>query len=365
MLRSMKAGDRGQGSGASKSRRLVACWPLAPGHWPPLSCWPLAPGPWPLLLLFGGLAHAAIFPDQIGTFTKGPVKTVSVADQALYNEYGFQATEQAEYTSSDQHFTATAWRMRDSTGAMALFEARRPSGATPAQLAKLAVRTSDGVIFAYGNYVFQFTGAVPPPADLEELYSRLPQLEQSPLPILMTYLPVDGLVPNSERYVVGPVSLERFEPRIAPSVAAFHLGSEAQLGKYKTAHGLLTLAIFDYPTPSLARERYQDFQKIPGAVAKRVGPLVAVTIAPPDADAAERILAQVKYETNLTWNEKVPVNEVKGAARFILDVFTFAGIVIGMCLVAGIALGGLRILGRKMGRHEDPNAMITLGLGNK
>ena len=65
----------------------------------------------------------------------------------------------------------------------------------------------------------------------------------------------------------------------------------------------------------MARDRYQNFQNIPGAIAKRAGSLVAVTIQPPDADAAERILSQVKQETNITWNEKVPVNEVKGAAR--------------------------------------------------
>ena len=42
---------------------------------------------------------------------------------------------------------------------MALFESRRPPGATVASFAPLSVRTSDGVIFAYGNYVLQFTGS--------------------------------------------------------------------------------------------------------------------------------------------------------------------------------------------------------------
>src|SRR5580658_5649575 len=81
------------------------------------------------LLVCGATAHAAIFPDQIGYFKKGPVKTVAVPDQALYDEYGLDATEQADYTYGDKRFSATAWRMRDSTGAMALFESRRPPGA--------------------------------------------------------------------------------------------------------------------------------------------------------------------------------------------------------------------------------------------
>src|ERR1700722_15440648 len=122
---------------------------------------------------------------------------------------------------------------------MAFFQARRPSGANPAPLAKLAVLTSDGTIFAYGNYVFQLTGAVPPAQDLQGMYAQLPKLEQSPLPILMSILPSAGLIPNSERYVLGPVSLDRFEPRIPPSTAGFHYSAEAQLGKYKTPKGPL------------------------------------------------------------------------------------------------------------------------------
>jgi hypothetical protein len=309
------------------------------------------------------VAQGPMFPDQIGAFKKGPPRAMSVPDRALYEEYGLEAMEQAEYTSPENHFTATAWRLRDSTGALALFEARRPPGATPANLAKLSVRTSDGCIFAYGNYVFQFTGtAFPEAAELEQLYAALPRLEQSPLPALMGFLPAQDLVPNSERYVVGPVSLERFEPRIPPSVAAFHLGSEAQVGKYKTENGQLTLAIFDYPSPGLARERAAEFQKIPGAVVKRTGSLIAVTIAPPDADAAERVLARVNYDANVTWNEKVPVNEARGMARLLVNIFILSGILVLLSVIAGVGFGGFRVLARKMGRKEEFDAMIVLGL---
>jgi hypothetical protein len=328
------------------------------------------------LLVCGRAAQAAIFPDQIGWFKKSPVKTVAVPDQALYDEYGLDGTEQADYTYADKHFSATAWRMRDSTGAMALFESRRPPGAIPATpgllaripesksavAARLAVRTSDGVIFVYGNYVFRLTGTVPPAESLQPVYMGLPKLENSPLPVLMTDLPPDGLIPNSERYIVGPVSLSRFEPRIPPSVAAFHLGTEGQLGTYKTPKGAMTVTIFDYPTPSIARDRYQEFQKIPGAVARRVGDLVAVAIAPPDADAAEQVLSRVRYDTNITLNEKVPVNDVKQKVNFILDVFVFAGVMLLGCLVAGIAFGGYRTVRRKFRRGPDPESLTTLHL---
>jgi hypothetical protein len=56
-----------------------------------------------------------------------------------------------------------------------------------------------------------------------------------------------------------------------------------------------------------------------------VGSLAAVILNPPDLDAAERLLAKLHYDQNLTWNEKVPNNEAKGMARMLLNIFALAG----------------------------------------
>lgn len=336
------------------------------------------------LLLLAALAlplGAAIFPDQIGDFAKSAPKALSVADQALYNEYGLVATEQAEYTKAappdpagdppgnppaqtNQHFTATAWHMRDSTGALAVFEARRPVGAVQEKPDQLAARTSDGVILAFGNYVFQFTGSVPNSDDLDQLYNQVPELEQAALPALPGFLPRQGMIPNSERYLLGPVSLQRFEPRIAPALAAFHLSAEGQLAKYQSPKGPMTLVVFEYPTPNMAREQYQQFQSVPGAVAKRTGPLVGVIIQPPDADAAERVLGGLRYEAKLTVNEKVPKDESKGFAKLILNVFAVSGFLIALSILLGVAFGGFRAVMKKLGlARQDEEEMTVLRIG--
>jgi hypothetical protein len=334
--------------------------PLLPRRWPLFSCL--------LLAATTVFAQAPIFPDRIGPYEKHAPTTISAPDRALYDEYGLETSEQAVYrgpataSPDKKQFTATAWRMHDSTGAMALFQSRRPSGANRAAFAPLAVATSDGVIFEYGNYVIQFTGGQPDNADLPAFYNQLPKFENSPLPLLSKALPADDLVPNSERYLLGPVSLQRFLPEIPPSVAAFRLGAEAQLGKYKTSKGLLTMAIFDYPTPAMARDQATEFQKISGAAVKRTGPMVAVIPSPPDADAAERLLGKVNYQAQVTLNENVPVNEIKGFARDLLSIFALAGIVILMCLIAGFGYAGFRILRRKVSKRQDPDAMIVLNI---
>lgn len=323
-----------------------------------------AAGLFATLLLLTGAAQAAIFPDHLGTYQKSAPKTIGIPDQELYDEYGLEATESADYTSPDKkHISATAWRLHDSTGALALFDSRRPPGATPSDFAQLAVHTSDGTIFVFGNYVFQVTGGMFDQPTLNELYTQLARVENAPLPALSTFLPQEGLVANSERYILGPVSLQRVEPGIPPSVAGFRMGAEAQFGQYQTPKGLLKLIIFDYPTPSMAREQAAEFQKIPGAVIKRTGPLVVATLNPPDPDAAERILGKINYQANVTLNEPTPQSQAKGLAKMILNIFVLAGIVLAMCIVGGVGFAGYRIMSRKMWRKEEMNEMIVLGLG--
>jgi len=317
-----------------------------------------------ILTLLTGAAQSAIFPDHLGTYQKSAPKTIGIPDKELYDEYGLEATESAEYTSPDKKpISATAWRLHDSTGALALFDSRRPSGATPSDFAQLAVHTSDGTIFVFGNYVFQFTGGMFDQPVLNELYTQLARVENGPLPALSTFLPPDGLVANSERYILGPVSLQRAEPAIPPSVAGFRMGAEAQFGQYQTPKGLLKLIIFDYPTPSMAREQAAELQKIPGAVVKRTGPLVIATVNPPDPDAAERILGKINYQANVTLNEPTPQSQAKGLAKMILNIFVLAGIVLVMCVVGGVGFAGYRIMSRKMWRKEETVEMIVLGLG--
>ncbi len=157
MLRKLTKGARGQG---------------------PVGQAILSPAGVLLFLLAAGLAHAAILPDQIGDFVRGETQSVAAQDPALYQEFGFISAEQAPYTSPDKkpgkRFTATVWRLRDSTGALGLFEALLPSDATAAKLSALSAKTPDGAIFAYGNYVFQVSGEVPEQKDLEMLFGRPP-----------------------------------------------------------------------------------------------------------------------------------------------------------------------------------------------
>jgi hypothetical protein len=312
----------------------------------------LAAGCW---LLAAAGAQAAVWPDQIGEYKKAASKPLMVADQPLWNEYGLNLTDQAEYTAGTKHFTASAWRFRDPTGAYGAFEWQRPAGSKPLKLGDIGVETRDGVLFVYGNYLFGLEGWKPQLEDLTAVLTRLPGLDQSALPTV--HLPSQGLLAGSERYVIGPVGLERFEKGVQPATAAFHLGAEVEIGQYDTRAGDMQLAIFSYPTPQIAIQQAKTFQGLPAAMAKRAGPMVAVILAPQGPNAAELLLSRVAYNGVVTEAERVP-NRRDNVAELLITIFTMTGLLVLLFLAAGVGYGVLRILG--WGTSGDPMTLLHL-----
>lgn len=310
------------------------------------------------LVLAGVPAQAAIWPDQLGSWVKTGSKPATVTDRAMWDEYGLQQAEQAEYAAGAKRFQATAFRLKDPTGALAAFEWQRPADSRPSKLGALAATIADGVLLLHHNYLFQFAGWKPESADLQGFFDQLRDVDRGPLPTLKDYLPSANLIANSERYVLGPAALDRFEPQIPPSAAAFHLGTEAQLGRFQAKSGSIGLAIFSYPTPQIARARQPEFEKLPGAMVKRTGPLLAVILSPSDPDAAERVLSEVRYEATFTWTERVPTAR-DNVGDLIVNIFNLAGILMGLFLVGGLAFAFLRRwIG--WGRSEEPMILLHL-----
>ena len=282
----------------------------------------------------------------------------------MWEEYGPEGLRTAAYAGGSAKFTATAWQLQDTTGGLAAFEWQRPADAKPSAAGKYAAETKDSLLVLHGNYLLRFSGYKPSKEELDAVKGSLSHVDGTSFPVLPGYIPAAGLVANSERYILGPAALARFVPAIAPSVAAFHMGAEAQAGVFHNDKGDLTLAIFNYPTPQIAMQRLPEFQKVPGAMVKRSGPLVAVVLAPPDADFAERVLGQVRYQAEITRDEYVPTRR-DNIGDLIINVFVLIGILLAFAAVSGLALGGVRALLRRGRPAGEADAMITLHLENR
>jgi hypothetical protein len=314
----------------------------------------------PILLLLASNCLAGILPDTIGAWQKGQASNPVVPEPKVWTEYGLQDAENAPYTDGDRKFSIDAWRFNDATGAMAAFYEIRPAGAHVAPLMGLSAEGADKQIVAAGNYLFVFTGYRITPEELSHVVATVPKYEHSPLPSLPRYMPT-GAIPGTERYIMGPAGLAQFLPAIPSSTAGFHFSAEGQMAKYGKKGKETTVVIFSYPAMEMARDRYVHFQAIPGAVAKRTGPLVAVALNASSPDEAENLLSQVKYQLAVTVPER-PAPPKVNFGDLLVSVVEFVLVVLAFCVASGVMVGGLRILLRRSGASGEGDAMISLHL---
>jgi hypothetical protein len=139
------------------------------------------------------------------------------------------------------------------------------------------------------------------------------------------------------------------------------------MANYRTAHGQTMLAIFSYPTPTMARQQAPKFQEVTGAAVKRTGSFVAV-VPGSDADraAAEQLLSEVNYTAAVSINETPPLElKPETAAQMLLAIFNLAGLVLGFCLGSGLLVAGILFAARRFGYSGADGTLTTLHLSRK
>jgi hypothetical protein len=281
-------------------------------------------------------------------------------DQAIWREYGLVETQ----TANQGKLTITSYRMKDTTGALAAWEWLRGRDAHPCTLAALCSQDAKRTVVSDFNWVLVFAGARPTAAQVSAALQALPEKHDSSLPAVLTYLPVQDLVANSGRYVLGPASLREFAPELAAMHADLARGGEAQIAEYRVGKSVapVRLALFEYATPAMAREYTAQLAKIPNLHVKRAGVLVALTIPPADPKASDLLLSRVQYTAKITWNDTPPPSPIKPLYQLLLNII-YLSIILGcLCVVAGLIYAGMRIYRRRYGTLEAEEAMTTLRL---
>jgi len=145
-------------------------------------------------------------------------------------------------------------------------------------------------------------------------------------------------------------------------VAAFHLGAEAQSGLFHSPKGTpVEITIFEYPTPQMAMKQIVEFTKIPGAVAKRSGTLITVTVNPPDPDLAETLLSQVRFRADVTMQEHIPTLR-DNIGNLVINAFILIGILLIFITIVGLSVGVVRAWRWRGSNNPDADTLISLHL---
>jgi hypothetical protein len=293
-------------------------------------------------LAFVASAYGGILPDRLGPYQRQPLEMKGPPTSAQMTEYGADGWDGADYGA----FRVTVWRFKDTTGSYA------------------ASLEQPGILV--GNYLVQCSGKCP--KDLPQLAdASLPHVSHAAIPTLGTYFPSKGLVPRSERYILGPEGLKADAPDIPAAAVNFDFGTEGEIAHYRTLAGPVTVGVFSFPLPSMARQQLPQFQKIAGASAKRTGPLIAVAIGP--AAASAKLLEAVNYQGVVEQNEKPPEKPLElkpeSAGKMVLAILSLAGLLLVFCLLSGLAVGGGLRLARKFGYSAAEGSLITLHIEGK
>jgi hypothetical protein len=287
------------------------------------------------------------------------VTVLAADDSSLWREFGLVQTK----TTSVGAVSITSYQMKDLTGALAAWEWQRTPAARTCDLAEFCTAEVDKTIIAQDNYLVAFRGKTTKQG-VDTFLNSLPNKRGTSLPAILTFLPHQGLVPDSARYVLGPVSLKAFAPELDGTDPGFEQGAEAQVAEYRVGKSgePVRLALFYYPSPEMARLHAIKFKLVQGAQVKRSGVLDALVFGGATATQADTLLSRVEYEAKITWNDTPPPSPIKPLYRLLMNIMYLSIILSAICLLAGLMYAGMRIYRRRYGNLESEEAMTTLRL---
>jgi hypothetical protein len=318
--------------------------------------------------------------EQSGTPQLGSdPRKVDGTSAAVLTEDRFKCFEVATYRHDDRTLTVKAAQFDDAEGAYAAFTFYRQPLMRSEDIGVLAASLNDRVLFFSGNILVdaQFdhvTGMSG--SQLRELAMHLPKAKgpEATLPTLPTYLPHKQVVPETTRYVIGPAAYSALNINLSPELIDFNKSPELLWARVDgEAPGSAEVLLVAYPTPHIAIDKLPGFEQLPAtpdgdtSAAKRSGPIIALVRGNISRGDADRILAAINYDANVTWNENTGQSKRDNIGSVVVAALSLAAVLFLMSVGAGAVFGFGRIYfprfrSRKAGETRDDGKMIRLDL---
>ncbi len=311
------------------------------------------------------------------------------------NEYGFVSGEQATYAKGSSTIRVTLYRMKDPSGAYGEYSYLRTPDMPRASITDHSSTTPQRALILIGTLVVDVSGSDPTgdnsnsidltkfDPDLQVLINALkPHAQEGPLPTLWQNLPLKHIVDRSDRYILGPQTLNQLFPGKLGDSLDFQNGTEAELAHYNLQGHDAEMLLADFPTPQIAISKLAQLQKIinvngsnpaPGSppyFAKRQLTTLAIVAGASNQGEADGLLGQLRSGTVLTWNEPSFEATEPSIEMMIVGTIEGAGVICLFAMVAGVAFGGFRLLVKrwfpdKIFDRSSHLQVLQLGLASK
>jgi hypothetical protein len=304
---------------------------------------------------------------------------------AARQEYGFVSAEQAAYSRGKDTLQVTLYRMKDPSGAYGMYSYLRSPDMPRAAVTDHSAMSRERALVLDGNLVLDIRGADLQrwSGDLNALVAAVnPKAEQGPLPTISEHLPTKGFIERSDKYVLGPVTLNQFFPVNSNDWLGFGTGAEAEVARYRVDGRELNLLLADFPTPQTAQKKLAQLQQdyhvnAPAAdansspiFARRSITLLAIVSGARTLEEANKLLDQIQSGTEVTWNEPTFQFREPPITTMIVGAIIGTGVICCFALISGLAFGGFRLvikrwLPDKVFDRSSQMQVLQLGLGSK
>ncbi len=331
-------------------------------------------------------SHAQqILPPSFAEWINGGVAFQPEMPQPVLNEYGLVSSEFGRYANGSQGLDAAVYKMKDPSGAYGLYSYLLTPDMARANLTDHSSISSDRALALVGDLVLDVRGK-----DLVKIEPQLrtlvaavePKAHAGALPVLGEYLPQKNIIDKTDRYVLGPQTLDQLFPGGIGNSVGFQSHAEAELAHYRLGGHDATLLLVDFPTDQLAQRQLEGLQKnfnvngtsqaagSPVLFAKRSATLLAIVSGASSQTEANALLNQIQLETDRSWNEPTFQFKEPSIGMMIVGSIIGAGTICMFALIAGISFGGLRLVVKRLmpGKIFDTKRhlqVLQLGLGSK
>jgi hypothetical protein len=292
-------------------------------------------------------------------------------DPAVETEYGVKALELRTYrlgSSGKSEAQVLVEPATDATSAYGLLTFYRTPDAKPESGIQLAVRDSVETLMARGSNFIRFLHRKDSPLSEKDYQALLvfvggSKPSESTIKSLPPPMPSKGLIPGSEKYLLGLEAAKRVLPAFRTDVIGFEQSAEMQLGQYRTDKGNATLVSISYPTPKIARVRFGALTNVVGlnrtdrgapAFGVRHGSYVFLALNAGNQQTASGLLNLFQVSQGVSWDQKY-VSErtfTLQLVHMILAIFLLTAFLLAACIVVGV----LFFLSRRFAAKFFPNS---------
>jgi hypothetical protein len=305
----------------------------------------------------------------------------------ILREDGAQSAERLSYTNGADTLLVTLYRLKDASAAYSAYSFLRTPEMAGAGLTDHSSLSPDRALVLDGNLVLDVSGKnlQQKTADLKLLIAQISkQTEAGLYPTLGQYLPPDGIVSHSDRYILGPAALHHELALAENDWLGFSSGAEAELARYRLNGQELTLLLVEYPTPQIASKQLEVLNKRfnlnsadnsaqsekPGLFVRQDSSLLALVAGARSQAVANILFQNVQYHADITWNEPSFSYNQPGWGTILVGIFLGTGILCVFALASGLAFGILRIVVKhfwpgKVFDRTNQVQILQLGLSSK